>query len=249
MDIERELAFIGERFEGATDRHAKDPNPLPLQKPLKSLEMKRLEMATAKENASAALGYVIGTSHDRERVLATDVLLDTLAGSNEAPLKHAVMEAGLADDFTATLVDGVQQPLAFLELKGLHDGAAEKFRPFVEDFCQKLVSDGIDHEKLEASLAQAEFNLREGDWGYSDGVALSIQALSSWLYDDDRPYDYLRYEASRRATSRSSSPSSSAKAHTPPPSSSCQSRKEATPKRRRSSPTSRPRWTTLPFSR
>lgn len=194
MDIERELAFIGERFEGAADRHAKDPNPLPLQKPLKSLEMKRLEMATAKENASAALGYVIGTSHDRERVLATDVLLDTLAGSNEAPLKHAVMEAGLADDFTATLVDGVQQPLAFLELKGLHDGAAEKFRPFVEDFCQKLVSDGIDHEKLEASLAQAEFNLREGDWGYSDGVALSIQALSSWLYDDDRPYDYLRYE-------------------------------------------------------
>lgn len=194
IDLERELAFIDERFQGADDRGAGAPNPLPLQKPVKLMEPRKVEMATAEENASCALGYVIGTAQDRERVLAVDVLLDALAGSNEAPLKRAVMDAGLADDFTVTLLDGLQQPLAFMELKGIREGAAEKFRPFVEDYCRKLVSDGIGHDKLAASLSQAEFNLREGDWGYSDGVALSIQALSSWLYDDERPVDYLRYE-------------------------------------------------------
>lgn len=194
IDIERELAFLGRRFDAATDRHAGSPNPLPLQAPVKQLEPIQVGMATAKENAAAALGYVIGTSKDRERVLAADILLDALAGSNEAPLKRAVMDAGLADDFTATLLDGIQQPLAFFELKGAKEGAAERFRPFVEGFCQKLVQEGIGQERLLASLSQAEFNLREGDFGYSDGVALSIQALSSWLYDDAHPYDYLKYE-------------------------------------------------------
>ena len=193
IDIERELAFIGKRFDEATDRKAGDPNPLKLQKPLVVKEPVKVEMATAQKNASAALSYVIGSSCDREKVLAVDILLDTLAGSNEAPLKRAVMDADLADDFQAQLLDGIQQPLAFFELKGLQEGAAAKFRPFLEEQCTKLVEQGLDHDKLKASLAQAEFNLREGDWSISDGVALSIQALSGWLYNEDNATLYLHY--------------------------------------------------------
>ena len=57
------------------------------------------------------------------------------------------------------------------------------------------VKEGIGRERLGASLAQAEFNLREGDFGYyPDGVALAMQALSSWLYDDTNATAYLHYE-------------------------------------------------------
>ena len=194
LDIEDMLAFVGSRFDAAADRGAGAPNPLPLQAPVRA-PFRQVTMATATENASVGLAYVIGTAADRERVLATDVLLDALAGSNEAPLKRAVLDADLGDDFTATLVDGELQPQVLFQLKGAKPGVARRFRQLVEDTCARLAADGIDRTKLEASLAQGEFNLREGDWGsYADGVALSMQAMSSWLYDDGRPVDYLRYE-------------------------------------------------------
>ena len=194
MDVQRELAFVDERLRGATKRDAGAPNPLPLQDPVQA-GLSEVRMATAPENASVALAYVIGTYADRERVLACDVLLDALAGSNEAPLKRRVIEAGLADDFNAILVDGELQPRIVFQLKGAKPGVAKEFRALVEDACAEFATSGIGKEQLLASLAQAEFNLREQDFGnYPTGVALSIQVMSSWLYDDDRPVDYLRYE-------------------------------------------------------
>lgn len=194
MDIERELAFVDSRFCGATKHNAGAPNPLPLQAPVRT-ELVKVPMDTAPENAAVALGYVIGTAADRERVLAADVLLDAIAGSNEAPLKRAVLTEGLADDFQAFLVDGELQPRVVLLLKGAKADVAPRFRELVENTCSELVLHGIEQDRLAASLAQAEFNLREQDFGpYPSGVALSMQVMSSWLYDDNRPVDYLRYE-------------------------------------------------------
>ena len=194
MDIDRELTFIDKRFCGAANRNAGAPNPLDVQAPVKAARS-TVTMATAPTNASIGLGYVVGTSADRERVLATDVLLDAIAGSNEAPLKRRILDSGLADEFDAVIVDGVLQPIVLFEAKGLHDGCSEKLRALVEETCAELVRDGIPRERLRASLAQAEFNLREGDWGsYPDGVAVSMQVMASWLYDENRPLDYVRYE-------------------------------------------------------
>ncbi|MBP3884216.1 MAG: insulinase family protein, partial [Olsenella sp.] len=194
LDIDRELAFIDKRFQGAKDRGAGEPNPLTLQAPV-TPPTTRVEMATAPENASVGLGYVIGTAADCERVLAVDIMLDALAGSNESPLKKAVLDSGLGDDFTASLVDSELQPQILFRLKGAKPGAAEEFRSLIEKTCAQMAADGIDRTRLEASLAQADFNLRENDWStYGNGVALSMRAMTSWLYDDDRPVDYLRYE-------------------------------------------------------
>ena len=195
LDIERELAFVGERFDAAADRGAGAPNPLDLQEPVVS-PLRKVEMATAPENASVSLAYVLGTAADRERVLATDILLDAIAGSNEAPLKRAVLDADLGDDFQVSMIDSLLQPQVLFALKGAKPGVAERFQRLVEETCARLASEGIPRERLEAALATEEFDLREADWGgsYSDGVALSMQALSGWLYDDARPVDYLRYE-------------------------------------------------------
>lgn len=194
LDIDRELGRLAERFAGAVDRGAGAPNPLPMQAPIKATPT-IVCMATAPENAGVGLAYVIGTAAQRERILATDILLDAVAGSNEAPLKRAVLAADLGDDFSAALLDAMLQPQAMFQLRGAHEGVAGTFQALVEDTCRRLVEEGIDRDRLEASLAQTEFTLREGDWGgYSDGVALSMQALASWLYDDGHPVDCLRYE-------------------------------------------------------
>jgi len=194
IDTGSVLPFLGERFCGAELREAGDPNVLALQAPVRA-GLSQVTMATAPENATVGAAYVFATSSERERVLAADILLDTLMGSNEAPLKRRLLEEGLGDDVSALMLDGIAQPLVLFQLKGAHEGVAGRFVELVEQCCAELVRDGIPRTNLEASLAQAEFQLREGDFGwYADGVALAVQAMSSWLYDDDDPVAYLRYE-------------------------------------------------------
>ena len=193
LDIDRELAFIASRFATVEKRTDDAPNPLELQKPVSS-PLRRIEMATAPENASVALAYIVGTSSQRERVLATDILMDALCGSNEAPLKRRVLDAGLGEDLSVSLIDSLLQPMVLFVLKGAEEGVAERFRELVESACSELALDGVPTDKLSAALAQVEFNLREGEWGLADGVAYAMTALSSWLYDDDDPVSYLRYE-------------------------------------------------------
>jgi Zn-dependent M16 (insulinase) family peptidase len=193
LPIDHMLSLLDERFAQATDRGAAAPNALPLQAPV-AAPATTVRMETAPENAEVGLAYVFATSSQRERVLAADVLLDALVGSNEAPLKRAVLDAGLGDDMDGYLLDGLLQPMVVFQLRGAHAGVADEFRALVERTCSELAERGVGHDNLDSSLAQAEFNLREGDWGYPDGIGLSIAALSGWLYDDADATSFLRYE-------------------------------------------------------
>lgn len=169
------------------------PNPLTLQSAVVSPDVK-ITMDTAPENACMALGYVIGESHEKTRVVATDLLFDAIMGSNEAPLKRALLDAGLASDAHGGVVDGLAQPFALLELRGLNGDKADEFEPLVRRTLQQLADGGLDHELLRASLAHAEFVMREHNFGMADGVALAMTAMSGWLYDDECATTYLRYE-------------------------------------------------------
>lgn len=193
MQIERQLAFLDENYLSVEQAPAGDPNPLLFQKPVKKLDVVK-EMQTAPENASVGLGYVVGDIHEREKIIATDILIDTLMGSNEAPLKRALLDSQLADDVHGYIVDSQLQPIVVLQAKGCKKHAATNFRQEVESTLQRLCSEGIPRQKLEASLSRAEFTLRERDFGLADGVLLAIQSMTGWLYDDSMATDYLHYE-------------------------------------------------------
>lgn len=193
LDIEEKLAFLGTRFDAARPSTAGAPNELPYCPP-RTCELLSVPMQTTPDNACAGVAYVFAKAGERERVLAADILVDALVGSNEAPLKRAVLESGLGSDVLGYLYDGILQPCLIFELKGAKPGVAKQFEKLVEDTCARLVEQGLGQDNLEASIAQAEFNLREGDFGYPDGVGLAIQAMSGWLYSDDDATSYLRYE-------------------------------------------------------
>ncbi|MCI8468405.1 MAG: peptidase M16 [Eggerthellaceae bacterium] len=199
LDLDRFLGFIDEEYLTPLAERQRadgplDANPLELQAPVVNLGV-RQPMATAPENAACALGYVVGTAHDRDRVLAADILLDAIMGSNEAPLKRALLDAGLADDAQAFLADAVAQPFAVIQLKGLRSpDAPARLAEVVEAEARRLAGGGLDRELIEAALSHAEFVTRERNFGYPDGVLLSMSALSGWLYDEGDACAYLRFE-------------------------------------------------------
>ena len=117
LDVDRALAFLDERYlsqpsaasrrmdaavAAGEDPSTLAPNPLGVQAPV-TCEYKRIEMATTPENALVGLGLVLGSALDRKRTIAADILFEALLGSNEAPVKKAILSAGLGGREPAAL--------------------------------------------------------------------------------------------------------------------------------------------------
>ena len=196
LDADRFLGFLDERYLAplaAKERGPLDINPLGLQAPVAPAPVV-VPMATAPENACAAVGFVIGRAAERERIVAADILMDAIMGANESPLKRALLDAGIADDAIGYVADSVAQPFAVVSLRGARPGAAEKLRAIVEAEARRLAEGGLDRELVRAALSHAEFVMRERNFGYPDGVVLAMSAMAGWLYSDDDPAAYLRFE-------------------------------------------------------
>ena len=206
-DVRRELAFLDERYlsqENAAGRRiaaeraagaspaALAPNPLAMQEPT-VCDYKRVEMQTTPENALVGIGYVIGQALDTFRTAAADVLFDAILGSNEAPVKKAIIAAGLGGNVTSYTSSACQQPYELIILQNARPQAAQEFRNVIEDTCRDLVEHGVPRDRLEAVISSNEYALRQRDYGMSDGVVLACEALSTWLYDDDAATDALKY--------------------------------------------------------
>lgn len=196
LDADRFLGFLDERYLAplaAKERGPLDINPLGLQAPVAPAPVVVL-MATAPENACAAVGFVIGRAAERERIVAADILMDAIMGANESPLKRALLDAGIADDAIGYVADSVAQPFAVVSLRGARPGAAERLRAIVAAEARRLAEGGLDRELVRAALSHAEFVMRERNFGYPDGVVLAMSAMAGWLYSDDDPAAYLRFE-------------------------------------------------------
>ena len=207
LDIDRALAFLDERYlsqPSAASRHmaaavaaGEDPstlapNPLDVQAPV-TCEYQRVEMATTPENALVGLGFVLGSALDRKRTIAADILFEALLGSNEAPVKKAILAAGLGGNVVSYTAAESLQPYELIMLQNAQPGVARELRRVFQDACRDLCEHGVPRERLEAIISSNEYDLRQRDYGIADGVAIACDALSTWLYDDDAATLALKY--------------------------------------------------------
>ena len=137
-------------------------------------------------------GWVIGRFDERERQMAFAVLSEVLTGSNEAPLKKALLEKGLCEDVEIG-AESVQQAAAFLKIRNTSKEKAAECRRVVRETLEKLAREGLDHKHVEAVLNKCEFLAREKDSGsYPRGLAFLEAALEAWMYGGD-PAEGFRY--------------------------------------------------------
>lgn len=207
LDVDRALAFLDERYLSqpsaasrrmdaavavGEDPSTLAPNPLDVQEPV-TCEYKRVEMATTPENALVGLGLVLGSALDRKRTIAADILFEALLGSNEAPVKKAILAAGLGGNVVSYTAAECLQPYELIMLQNAQPGVARELRRVFQDACRDLCEHGVPRERLEAIISSNEYDLRQRDYGIADGVAIACDALSTWLYDDDAATLALKY--------------------------------------------------------
>ena len=143
--------------------------------------------------AQLVLGKILGEFDHKTMTLARQVLCDVLAGSNDAPLKRAVLETGLCQDLSFDISDGMIQPFMMLRLHNMEDENASKLVSVIRDCAAQLVENGIPKEKLTASINHLSFQVRKMQ--EPQGLIRCMNALNSWLYGGD-PMLYLHYNDS-----------------------------------------------------
>lgn len=190
MDIQSVLELISS-FLGEYDK-AESDFPIPMQDPLPSAvteyeyEIPSSESAEGKTIISFAK---IMTSYDEpEKNIALNVLSSVLTGSNDAPLKKALLQKGLCEDADFALIDGIQQPFCIFILRNTEKGKMQEIRAVTEQTVREIAEKGLDKEELEATISQMEFRYREKS--EPAGIINAEESLESWLYSDD-PAMYL----------------------------------------------------------
>ena len=162
-----------------------------IQKPVSAEESISFELSQDEELADKSclfLGRIAGSWDDRVRQIAYSVLLDVLAGTNEAPLKRAVLSAGLAQEMYCSLETSVAQPYLQFYLKNITDGKEAEILPLIRETVKELLKKGPDKAALEASVNRMEFLADEP--AEPQGLERCIGCMNSWLYGGD-PMQYL----------------------------------------------------------
>ena len=188
VDMDAALAKI-DGYLSAFDKLEADFT-IPMQKPVEAVtQTVPYEIGEEEDPAKRAIissGGVLGDYSDQLRTFTAAVLTDYLTGDNEAPLKRAVIDKGLAQDFTLSLEDGIQQPLLFWMAMNTEEEALEPLRAAVRETLEKLVSEGLDKERLRACFHRFAFRKRDRESGSEPRSLLeAITLLDTWLYGGD----------------------------------------------------------------
>ena len=196
VNIQDALAHI-DAYLKDYDRQTAD-FPIAMQQPVAYKEEKVSYEIGTEESPEArtivSCGAMLGKFDEQEKLYAAAVLKDYLAGDNDAPLKQAILSAGLGQDVKVNLHDGIQQNWMSWEVWNTDEDKVETIKQTVEKVLTDLADNGLDKNNLEACFNRFAFRLRDRDGGWaSRSLSEALTTLDSWLYGGD-PAQYLLCE-------------------------------------------------------
>ena len=194
MDAAEELTFIDEEylqnFDYAEIDSALTDEPA-FKKPVTERAYYSIsENESEQDNTYLAYNMVIGTSADKKLCTAFAILEYALLSAPGAPLKKALIDAGLGKDILSSFDDGIKQPTFSIIAKNANEEDLERFIQVLEDTLASIVEQGMDKKSLLAAINYFEFKHKEGNFGrFPKGLMLGLNAFSTWLYDDAAALD------------------------------------------------------------
>ena len=141
-----------------------------------------------------SVNTVVGDDLDPKLYVAFQILEYTLLDAPGAPLKQALIDAGIGKDVMGGYENGILQPYFSVIAKDANKEQKGEFLAIVKGTLRKLADQGINRKSLLAGMNYFEFKYREADYGSAPkGLMYGLQCLDSWLYDGD-PMTHLCYQ-------------------------------------------------------
>lgn len=196
LNAEKELAFLDEKYLSEYDA-IEVHSDIELQKPFK--EMVRVEFeypvgqdASLENNSYLAYSVAAGHAKDIIKAYALEILQDVILQASGAPLKQAILDAGIGNDVSSSYESDILQPIFGIMTKNANPDQADQFVELIENTIKEIIEKGIDKKSLTSVINYYEFKNREGDFGRTPkGLVYYLTSLGSWLYDKKDPFTRL----------------------------------------------------------
>ena len=193
MDMAEKLQYIDEEYLSKYDALAVD-SALETEAPFtETLTIEKeypiMESESEQDNTYLAYNISLGELPDRKFCYAVSTLVDVLCMMPGAPVKQALLDAGIGKDLNYAFDTSVKQPYFSMVAKNANAQQKEDMIRIVDETLERLCKEGLDKRALRASLNSSEFKYREADFGsYPKGLMYGLQVLETWLYDDEKPF-------------------------------------------------------------
>ena len=196
MDFAEKLEWIDKEYLSAYDAITLDsavkeqaafekPKEISFPYPIASSE-------SLTDNTYLSYNTVVGNVLDKELYLAFEVLEYALLNAPGAPLKKALIDAGIGKDIMGSYDNGIYQPIFSIIAKNANEEQKEEFLSVIRNVLEDCVKNGISKKSLLAGINSMEFKFREADFGaYPKGLMYGLQCLDSWLYDEKEPFMHI----------------------------------------------------------
>lgn len=199
MNIEEKLRFIDEEYLSHYDYQKVDSRiniEMEYQGPVtQTYSYSLAESEELEDNTYLSYNVVIGTSLDPELYMAFQLLQSVLLDMPGAPLKQALIKAGIGKDIESSYDNSIQQPIFSIIAHNANEADGEKFCQVIQDTLKEICEKGIPKKAMQAAINHLEFQLRESDFGrYPKGLMYGLKSFDSWLYDDKTPFIHIKVE-------------------------------------------------------
>lgn len=196
MDVVERLVWLDKEYLSLYDykKVNSEINKQPAFDEIKSVEAQySITMDDSQENKTyLSYNRVVGDTLDEMLYQAFDVLDYALVSSPGAPVKQALIDAGIGDDVYGSYDAGILQPVFSFVAKNANASQADEFESIIENTLKEVVKTGINKEALLAGINSSEFKFREADFGqFPKGLLFGLNCLDSWLFDDMKPFIHL----------------------------------------------------------
>ena len=196
MDVVERLEWLDKEYLSLYDykKVNSEINKQPAFDEIKNVEAQYSIIMDDSQENKTYLSYnrVVGDTLDEMLYQAFDVLDYALVSSPGAPVKQALIDAGIGDDVYGSYDAGILQPVFSFVAKNANASQADEFESIIENTLKEVVKIGINKEALLAGINSSEFKFREADFGqFPKGLLFGLNCLDSWLFDDMKPFIHL----------------------------------------------------------
>ncbi len=198
MDMAEKLTWLDEEYlshyeERPVDSRIREQKAF--EKPVEREFSYSITDGESGEDATyLSVNTVVGDDLDPKLYVAFQILEYTLLDAPGAPLKQALIDAGIGKDILGGYESGILQPFFSVIAKDANKEQKGEFLAIVKGTLRKLADQGINRKSLLAGMNYFEFKYREADYGSAPkGLMYGLQCLDSWLYDGD-PMTHLCYQ-------------------------------------------------------
>ncbi|QUH27550.1 insulinase family protein [Vallitalea guaymasensis] len=197
-DVDKMLEWLDDNYLKEFDSIDIDSS-INLQKPFSEF-IEKVEYYPISSNESEEgktyLSYnvVVGNATNKIDYRSFEILEYVLLEAPGAPLKKALIDAGIGKDVFGSYDNTLLQPTLSIVAKNSDTSKKEEFISIIRNTLQEIVEKGIDKRTIEAAINYFEFKVREADYGrYPKGIIYAMMCMDSWLYDND-PFMHLSYD-------------------------------------------------------